>query len=288
MINPNQKKLLAVSGGVDSMVLLDQFKNQNIVVAFVNYNLRRDVEKDQSIVTNFCTQHKIPLEILSIQESSSKNFQNWAREKRYDFFSKIYNQYSCNQLIVAHHKDDFLETAIMQKKKNENKLFYGIKQETKILNMNVYRPFLFKYWKDEIYQYAKDNEIPFNDDYTNFENKYQRNKIRNLELAKFEKEEKEKLLNSFLEINKSNESLQEAINISFDFWKETEFSTKVFSQLENKELIVEKYLNQKQPNINLSKNIIKNFIAFIKSNNGNKKFKFNNNFFIQIQSGKLI
>ncbi|MGL5590508.1 MAG: ATP-binding protein, partial [Metamycoplasmataceae bacterium] len=93
MENQNNKKLIAVSGGVDSMFLLNELKNENIVVAHVNYNLRDDVEIDFKIVNDFCKKNDLKLETYSINEKHNGNFQKWAREKRYHFFKEIYDKY---------------------------------------------------------------------------------------------------------------------------------------------------------------------------------------------------
>jgi tRNA(Ile)-lysidine synthase len=70
----NSQKIIAVSGGVDSMFLLNQFKDENVIVAHVNYNIREDVEVDLNIVTKFCKENNLKLEVLSLNEDHSGNF----------------------------------------------------------------------------------------------------------------------------------------------------------------------------------------------------------------------
>ncbi|TNK96322.1 tRNA lysidine(34) synthetase TilS, partial [Mycoplasmopsis pullorum] len=106
----NQVILLAISGGPDSIFLLNKYINHNnIVVAHVNYNQRFNSDIDQKIVEEMCKKHNIPYEILSLKKDDYQggNFQNWAREQRYNFFKQVYDKYQCNVLFVAHHIDDF-------------------------------------------------------------------------------------------------------------------------------------------------------------------------------------
>lgn len=282
------KKLVAVSGGVDSMVLANLYKNEDIVLVFVNYNFRFDTNVDEKIVTNFAQKNNLILEKLILTGSKpNKNFQNWAREKRYLFFKEIYEKYSCSELLVAHHKDDFLETCLMQFEKNPKKLFFGIKSEINLFNMKIKRPFLFKYFKNEIIEYAHSNEIQYNDDYTNFETKYKRNKIRNITLKNISIIEKQKLVDYFIEINKKNSKQLEMINKEYIKWKKSEYLVNSFFDLKFKEELIKEFINENYINVNLNKKIISNIILFIEKSQGNKKFLLSNNQYILKKHNKL-
>lgn len=71
-------KLIAISGGVDSMVLSFLYKNEDIVLAFVNYNIRKDTNIDRKIVTDFAKKNNLILEMLVLngKKPIKKNFQN--------------------------------------------------------------------------------------------------------------------------------------------------------------------------------------------------------------------
>ena len=281
-------KLLAVSGGVDSMLMAYKYKDKNVVVAFVNYNLRNDTHIDEKIVDNFCKKYNIKLEKLILDENNNpkSNFENWARNVRYDFFKKIYKKYNCNQLILAHHKDDFLETCLMQKEKNETKLFYGIKKRLSYKEMKIFRPFLNKYWKSEIYELANKLKIDYHDDYTNLDIKYARNKIRK-ELSKYSNDEKNKMLTFFNDINKKNINIIKNINNEYKIWRKSSFSTNNFVEFKYKEELLKKFINLRQQNINLSKNIVKNIIDFIISKNNKSSFILTNNNYLIKKKNKL-
>lgn len=175
------KFLLAVSGGVDSMVLLSLFKKENInfEVAHLNYNLReKDSVKDLLLVEKVCLENKVPLHLYNVNEKDKKpknSIQEWARNLRYDFFKKIKKEQSLDFIVTAHHLNDQLETFIINLSKAS-----GIKGLSGIpANENeILRP-LLSFSKDQIYFFAKENNIEFREDLSNQKNDYLRNEIRN-------------------------------------------------------------------------------------------------------------
>ena len=184
-----QKKiLLAVSGGADSMVMLDLFRKRSaeqsdfmISAAHINYKLRgEDSDLDQKLVEDYCEKHEIPLFIYSVSEKDNKpengSIQLWARELRYHFFHKIYEENSIDFMATAHHLNDQLETFFINLMRGSGlKGLSGIPtNENKIL-----RP-LLAFTKEEIYDFAEKNSVPFREDISNKKNDYLRNKIRNL------------------------------------------------------------------------------------------------------------
>jgi tRNA(Ile)-lysidine synthase len=142
------KYIAAVSGGPDSMALLHMYRKQIVAVCHINYQKRISADRDMSIVEKYCETIGMPLEKLVVTKSlydkyqNYKNFQNIARIIRYDFFIKCATKYSVNTVLVAHNKDDFLETALIQRKRKSKSLFYGIVKKGKYKTLNVYRPLL--------------------------------------------------------------------------------------------------------------------------------------------------
>ena len=113
-VSLTSKFLIGVSGGPDSMYLLWHLKKLDVIVVHVNYHKRIDSDNDQKIVEEFCKTYNIPFEVLEITSHNEKgNFQAIARQERYDFYKKIYQKYNCNYLLLAHHKDDFIETGML-------------------------------------------------------------------------------------------------------------------------------------------------------------------------------
>ncbi|MGL5732691.1 MAG: tRNA lysidine(34) synthetase TilS [Metamycoplasmataceae bacterium] len=277
MEKQRHKSLIAVSGGVDSMFLLNELKKSDVIVAHVNYNLREDVAIDYKIVSDFCKDNNLILETYSINEEHYGNFQEWARDKRYLFFKKIYDQYDCNELIIAHHKDDFLETAMMQWKSGRNPYSYGISESNIIFGMNVKRPMIFKYWKSEIYDLAKENKISYNDDSSNFSDKYERNKIR-IFLNKKSVIQKEIFLKSFKNVNIKKSIRKIEIIKKYIEWKANEFSIDFLK--ENDDFfddLVFKLLIENTNEININVNILKSIKSFLMARNENKVFMLSDN-----------
>lgn len=184
----NHTYLLAVSGGADSMVLASLFlnaecemqnKRYNFQVAHINYKLRgEDSDLDQKTVQDFCGRHNIGFHLYEVSEKDKKpenSIQLWARELRYQFFRQIQKKENLKFLVTAHHLNDQLETFLINLSKAA-----GINGLSGIpANDNgILRP-LLSFSKEEIYNYAKENNIDFREDLSNKKNDYLRNKIRN-------------------------------------------------------------------------------------------------------------
>lgn len=181
--------LLAVSGGVDSMVLADLFHVSGFIfeVAHINYHLRKeDSNLDQKVVFDFCERYNIPCHLYEVSAEDQKpqnSIQNWARELRYQFFRKIQKEQNLEYIVTAHHLNDQLETFIINLSKAS-----GIKglsgmpaNENKII-----RP-LLNFSKEEIYEFAEENKIEFREDVSNQKTDYLRNKVRHNVVPELEK-----------------------------------------------------------------------------------------------------
>ena len=172
--------LLAVSGGVDSMVMASLFKelNCNFEIAHVNYHFRgEDSNLDQQLVEKFCQEHHIPFHLRDISEEEKENMtslQTWARDIRYDFFFSVLKNQNLDFIVTAHHLNDELETFIINLSRGS-----GIKGLSGIpRNKNqILRP-LLNYSKEDIYEFAKIHNVPFREDKSNEKHNYLRNFIR--------------------------------------------------------------------------------------------------------------
>ena len=174
--------LLAVSGGVDSMVLLHLFilTGEHIHVAHCNYGLRgEESDKDEQLVKEFCESGNVPFSSIRFNmveelKKSGKGIQETARNLRYQWFEKLMTDLEIALLATAHHKEDSVETMIFNLSRGTGyKGMKGIDPKSK----NLIRPLLFAE-KNQIRSYAKDNNIPFREDESNESDKYSRNKIR--------------------------------------------------------------------------------------------------------------
>ena len=198
--------LVAVSGGSDSLALLDILKNKNeynLIVVHVNYNYRDSSTRDEMIVKGYCKKNNIKYYIKSLDSKKDKNgnFEDWARVERYKFFKEIYVKENCVCLFVGHHKDDFIETYLMQKSRNSKVEYYGIKSEVDIQGMVVIRP-LLEYSKKDLEEYCNLHNIEYGIDETNYDLSYSRNNIRANIINGMSEEDKQLLVEKIGNLNK--------------------------------------------------------------------------------------
>ena len=194
--------LVAVSGGPDSMALLDWCVQQkrSVAVAHVNYNRRKSSMRDQKIVESYCRKHDIVCHVLMLgNDEISGNFQHVARHIRYDFFKKLVHSFNYEGVLVAHHQLDVLETFLIKKKKQLLGVFPGIQQRVEVDGLHIERPIL-NWSKDQVTEYLKNNHIEYGIDETNETDDYTRNRIR-----------KELLMQTEAERNQLVHSYQEAV-----------------------------------------------------------------------------
>ena len=228
----NGRYLIAVSGGPDSMALLDMANKNDcyIEVAHVNYHKRKSAIDDEKIVRRYCRKHKIRFHRLDANDKNIKgNFQQYARNLRYVYFCQLCKKYKLDKVLVAHHKDDLLETYLMQKNKNLGVDYYGLKKEIVINGIDVYRP-LLKYSKDELIEYCRKHNIEYGIDESNLKNDYTRNKIRHNIVEKMTDKQKDKLIKEIDDKNKIKK-LEERKLIKY--LKKNSFTFDEFIKIEN-------------------------------------------------------
>jgi len=178
----DKKLLLAVSGGIDSMVLLDLFYKLrfDICVAHCNFQLRgKESDGDELLVRETCQDRYIPYFIETFHTTEFANekklsIQLAARKLRYDWFHELLSENQLDYLVTAHHLDDNVETFLINFIRGT-----GLEGLTGIpsQNENVIRPLLF-FSREEIENYANENRIQWREDSSNASDKYFRNKLR--------------------------------------------------------------------------------------------------------------
>ncbi len=189
LFEPHQKVLLAVSGGVDSMVLLHLFENSGFEYGIVhcNFQLRGDEsDGDEEFVKQQVLNHGVPswFQTFETEEYARLNgisIEMAARELRYQFFEEIRVENNYDFIATAHHLDDLIETFFLNlSRKTGIKGLTGIKEKAG----KIIRPLLFAD-RDEIEEFARVNFIDFREDSTNNEVIYQRNFLRHKILPLF-------------------------------------------------------------------------------------------------------
>ena len=173
--------IVGTSAGPDSMALLHYLKNNTnntIVCCHINHNVRKESQIEEQYLNNYCKNNNIIFESTKIDKYTENNFENEARNKRYDFYQKIINKYNAKYLFLAHHGDDLIETIIMKINRGSNLEGYaGIKKIAKKNNYYIIRP-LLEYSKDDLINYNKKHNIKYYIDKSNSDTKYTRNRIR--------------------------------------------------------------------------------------------------------------
>ncbi|WP_068267761.1 tRNA lysidine(34) synthetase TilS [Caviibacter abscessus] len=170
-----KKILIAFSGGPDSVYLYYHLKKMGhiLYICYVNHNLREDVNNDIEFVTKFCNDEKVPFVIKSINISNFS--ENIAREKRYIELEKARVQFGCDYIATGHNMNDNVETILFRLARGTG--IEGLKGIPKKRG-NIIRP-IIDIQKEYILEYLDKNNIKYLRDYTNEQNIYSRNIIRN-------------------------------------------------------------------------------------------------------------
>ena len=205
MVENGEKVVLAVSGGPDSICMLDilnDIKNDEtidmnfeIVVAHVNHMIRKEAEEDEKYVKKYCEENQIEFysKSIDVQKMANNNkigLEEAGRKARYDFFDEILEKTNAQKIAIAHNKNDKVETVLMHILRGSG--INGLKGiEAK--RGKYIRP-LIECERNEIEEYCTEKNLEPRIDKTNFENEYTRNKVRNLLIPYIEKEFKPNLI----------------------------------------------------------------------------------------------
>jgi tRNA(Ile)-lysidine synthase len=174
------KLLLAASGGADSMALFHLLRAVDIEfsVAHVNYSLRDTESTEDAIwLKDICEKYQVPFFEKTISNDYWKegmNIQKEAREIRYSFFQELVEKYHFTKILTAHHKDDVVETVLMNLTRGTG--ISGLKG-IQVINENIVRPLLFAE-KEELLSYLSMEGHAWREDSSNSTTKYKRNRFR--------------------------------------------------------------------------------------------------------------
>ena len=264
LINKGDKVLLALSGGVDSMVLAKllimsqrvsestrlQVETQShsqshsqsqshLAFAHCNFHLRgEDSNRDERFVTDFARENNIPICIKhfdteSYAKENSLSIEMAARELRYNWFKELKEIHNFDKVALAHHGDDQIETFVINMLRGSGiKGLKGMKPQ----NDFYIRPLLFSNRK-QIVTFAKENDIQWVEDYTNNETIYLRNKIRHQIIPLFDeiKDNARQSLNFSIDcLSSENELYRNLIDEKF---AEIEFVKDDYRSVENRHFL---------------------------------------------------
>ncbi len=185
------KYVAAVSGGVDSVTLLNMLSKQkglDLIVAHYDHGIRKDSSNDKRFVQQLAQDYGLPFEYAEGHLGSQAS-EATAREARYKFLREVKNKHQAQAIITAHHQDDALETAIINLLRGT-----GRKGLTSLESKDdIVRP-LLGFSKQELLNYAKANSLIWHEDSTNTDVKYLRNYVRHNIIAKLEPAKRKQLL----------------------------------------------------------------------------------------------
>ena len=191
LTTPDDRLLVAVSGGIDSMTLLDLARRVfegRLAAAHCNFTLRgEESDGDQQLVESYCRQYGIPLHTIRFDTETEarthgESIQMAARRLRYEWFDTLCDQHGYTKIAIAHHADDSIETFFINLVRGT-----GLRGLTGISDRRgrIIRPLLFAR-RDDITAYAARHAVPYREDSTNATLKYLRNRLRHDILPRFD------------------------------------------------------------------------------------------------------
>ncbi|MDO8335839.1 MAG: tRNA lysidine(34) synthetase TilS [Candidatus Saccharibacteria bacterium] len=183
--------IVAVSGGVDSVVLLDLLSKQSglqLIIAHFDHGIRSNSATDSQFVKQLALKYDLNFELGSASLGKDAS-EEQARDARYSFLSSVKDKYNARQIITAHHSDDIVETIIINLTRGTGWRGLISLRSTE----HVLRP-LLNFTKADILAYAKSNKLSWVEDSTNQEIKYLRNEIRHKIVTKMSAEQRAEFL----------------------------------------------------------------------------------------------
>ena len=196
MVSNGDRIVVAVSGGPDSMCLLNvlislkEKLNIKLFVAHVNHMIREVADSETEYVKNFCDSRGIQcfikkVDVQKIADDEKISTEEAGRAERYKFFDEVFNKVGANKIAIAHNKNDNAETVLMNIMRGTGPS--GIKGIEAVRDNKYIRP-LIETDRQEIEKYCEECELNPKFDESNNENIYTRNKIRNLLIPYLKKE----------------------------------------------------------------------------------------------------
>lgn len=196
MLEDGDKVVIGVSGGPDSMTLLNILNdlkeklNINLYVAHINHMIREEADEETEYVKEFCAKINVEfffkkVKVEEIAKEQKIGTEEAGRNIRYEFFEEVAKKVGANRIATAHNSNDNAETVLMNIIRGTS--VSGLKGIEKVRDGRLIRP-IIECSRDEIEEYCKEKRLNPKYDKSNSENIYTRNKIRNM-LIPFIKQE---------------------------------------------------------------------------------------------------
>ncbi|HUC89761.1 MAG TPA: tRNA lysidine(34) synthetase TilS [Patescibacteria group bacterium] len=184
------KYVVAVSGGVDSMVLLDLLRRLpglELTIAHFDHGVRPDSAADRRLVQDTAEHYSLPFVYEEVKLGLGVS-EDVARQARYGFLRELQKKIDAQAIITAHHQDDMLETALINMLRGTGRKGLSSLQS----RPGMLRP-LLNYPKNDLLNYARQNGIVWHEDSTNQDDNYLRNKVRQILMPRLGQDGRSKL-----------------------------------------------------------------------------------------------
>lgn len=271
------KLILAVSGGVDSMALLNTYAHADIIVVHIDHGTRDSSVEDADFVRQKCQELGVKFyeTKLELGEGVSEEL---ARKKRYEFL-KIIQEKEGGTLCTAHHLDDVLESIAINLIRGT-----GWRGLTPFYGDELVRPFIIsKMWKRDVLKFAGEQKISFRQDPTNYETNYLRNRVRE-KMVELDETARVDIIELFEKQNKLRGKIEKLVTelakqtvVGKNFHKKELFlraDEKVAIEILREICLMHDY--------SLTRKQLRDFLAAIKTYAPHKKFNLPKNHFVTI------
>lgn len=301
LISPGEKIVVAVSGGADSICLLNvllELRNKlgfELSACHYNHKLRaKEGDRDAEFVKKNCSDNSIEFIYGEAPKTNSYKNEEQAREARYRFFEKILNQGRGDKIATAHTANDSAETFLLRLVRGSG--LNGLRS-IPLQRKNFIRP-LLSLSRDEIESYLKDKNLSHTIDNTNFDTKYSRNFIRH-KIIPLLLTLNPKLISVLMKTSNLIEEDYELINeIAETNYKEIMISEKGEIILDHKKwlslplslkrLVLRFAINRKNELTDITQKQISEVCHLLENNIGNKHKVLPHSLRVTLKSGKII
>lgn len=270
--------IVSVSGGVDSIVLLNLLvkSNYNVIVVHFNHHTRAQNLAEQDLVIDYANKFNLKYYVFNYEHLNTNNFQSDARNFRLSKLKATAKIEHTKYILTAHHLDDLAETVLMRITRGSNLYGYaGIHDFVKSDDFVLLKPLIY-YSKQEIVSYALINDLKYLTDESNYESTYTRNRFRNT-IIPIMKQENPNLLKQFV-------NYQQLLTNSFNFIRS--YAKKFIKdgainvkELLNEDLIIKHevlVILLEHHNININTNLLNDLTKIITSSTSNLNYNLSN------------
>ncbi len=202
------KYVVAVSGGVDSVVLLDvlsKIPNLQLIVAHFDHGMREGSVEDRKFVANLARKYRLPFEFGEGKLGPDAS-EEIARKVRYLFLYDTREKYGAKAVITAHHQDDAIETVILNLLRGT-----GRKGLSSLQNKGTLLRPLLDWTKEDIKAYAKKQKLSWREDPTNVDTRFTRNNIRHNIMPKLSVAQRKKFVDLIKRAGDTNQEIDQLV-----------------------------------------------------------------------------